>query len=162
MSRAWWTAVGAGRGNEMRRGLVEWQRDILMLPQTPTNPDGGMREGGTGGAPPILPEPDAGVPEASPVPPGASTSVGASELERVGLCDRGAERRGDHGEVFSRDVAGRVRSRCVLACGECQALSSRCALRGIVITRSRLPLWYAEFISDFEWAIQDLNLKPTD
>ena len=58
---------------------VEWQRDILMLPQTPTNPDGG-----TGGAPPILPEPDADVPEASPVPPDPSTSVGASESSGSG------------------------------------------------------------------------------
>ena len=41
-------------------------------------------EGGTGGAPPILPEPDADVPEAARCRRDASTSVGASESSASG------------------------------------------------------------------------------
>ena len=54
---------------------VEWQRDILMLPQPPADPP----PGGSGGAPPNVPEPDAGVPPATPMPSSdASTSLGGS------------------------------------------------------------------------------------
>ncbi len=58
---------------------LEWQRDVLMLPQPPANPP----PGGTGGAPPSLPAPDAGAPPAGPEP-SASTSVGGSESSGSG------------------------------------------------------------------------------
>src|SRR6185503_8296509 len=49
-------------------------------PQRPTNPDGG-----TGGAPPILPEPDSGAPPAKSMPSeDASTSVGGGESSESG------------------------------------------------------------------------------
>jgi hypothetical protein len=63
---------------------VEWQRDILMSPQSPANPPSGGT-GGTGGAPPSHPEPDAGAPSAGPVPsPNTSTAAGGSESSGSG------------------------------------------------------------------------------